>query len=211
MPIESILITSPPVSDASSVRRTHSTSLVEGTHMTGPRRIHTERLCLVPGTAELGRAELGDRRRFARLLGAEVPPAWPPPLNDEASMTWFTEYVEANPDAVGWAAWYFLLKTPRGRLTAIGNGGFKGVPDPSGTVEIGYSILERNQGRGLATEGVGALIDWAFAHRHVNRVIAQTLPDLRASIRVLEKQGFIFVGDGLEDGAIMYQMDRKDS
>jgi len=179
--------------------------------VTGQKPLHTERLCLVPGTAALGRAELDDRARFAMLLGAEVPSAWPPPLNDEGSMTWFTEYVEANPDAVGWAAWYFLLKAPRGRLTAIGNGGFKGVPDPSGKVEIGYSVLEQHQRRGLATEGVGALIDWAFSHRQVNRIIAQTLPGLRASIRVLEKHGFTFVGDGLEDGAIMYQMDRNES
>ena len=173
--------------------------------------LHTERLCLVPGTAALDRAELNDRAQFARLLGAGVPPEWPPPLNDEASMTWFAEYVEATPDAVGWAAWYFLLKEPDGGLTAVGNGGFKGVPDPSGSVEVGYSILEAHQRRGLATEGVGALIDWAFAHRRVNRIIAQTLPDLRPSIRVLEKLGFTFVGDGLEEGAIMYRLEPKGS
>ena len=80
--------------------------------MNGQERLHSERLCLVPGTEELGRAELGDRRRFARLLGAEMFPAWPPPLNDEASMTRFTEYVTAKPDPVGWAAWHFLLQVP---------------------------------------------------------------------------------------------------
>lgn len=178
--------------------------------MTGSRRLHTERLCLVPGTADLGRPELNDRARFGRLLGAKVPSAWPPPLNDESSMTWFTEYVEENPEAVGWAAWYFLLKARRDRSTAIGNGGFKGVPDPSGTVEIGYSVLEQHQGKGLATEGVGVLIGWAFSHRRINRIIAQAIPDLRASIRVLEKQGFTFVGDGLEEGAILYKVDRGD-
>lgn len=124
-------------------------------------------------------------------------------------MTWFTEYVEANPDAVGWAAWYFLLKGPGGALTAVGNGGFKGVPDSSGTVEIGYSILESHQRRGLAPEAVGALVDWAFSHVQVQRIIAQTLPDLMPSIRVLEKRNFDFVGDGLEEGAIMFQLDRQ--
>lgn len=97
--------------------------------MTTPRRIHTDRLCLVPGTAELGCAEINDRTQFAALLGATVPPEWPPPLNDEGSMTWFTEYVESNPEAVGWAAWYFLLKAPDGSFAAVGNGGFKFVGD----------------------------------------------------------------------------------
>jgi RimJ/RimL family protein N-acetyltransferase len=125
-------------------------------------------------------------------------------------MRWFTEYVETHPDSVGWAAWYFLLKENDGGLTAVGNGGFKGVPDPAGTVEIGYSILQKHQGKGLAPEGVGALIDWAFSYQEVNRIIAQTLPDLRPSIRVLEKQGFTFVGDGLEHGTIMYQINREE-
>jgi len=78
-------------------------------------------------------------------------------------------------------------------------------------VEIGYSILEDHQNRGLAPEAVGELIDWAFSHENVHRIIAQTLPDLRPSIRVLEKRGFAFVGDGLEDGAILYQLDRNNS
>ena len=65
-------------------------------------------------------------------------------------MTWFTEYLEAHPDAQGWAAWYFLLQEPGGGATVVGNGGFKGLPDGSGTVEIGYSILEAHQRQGLA-------------------------------------------------------------
>jgi len=178
--------------------------------MTKTRRIHTDRLCLVPGTEVLGRAEINDRARFAALLGANVPPEWPPPLNDEGSMTWFTEYVESNPDGVGWAAWYFLLEEPDGSFTAVGNGGFKGAPDQSGAVEIGYSVLEEHQRKGIASEGVGVLIEWAFSHEQVDRVIAQTMPDLKPSIRVLEKRGFKFVGDGLEEGAIMYQLDRRE-
>ncbi len=170
--------------------------------------LQTERLRLIPGTAELGRAEIEDRRLFGRLLEAEVPAAWPPPLNDEGSMTWFTEYVEANPEAVGWAAWYFLQREADGGWAAVGNGGFKGLPDETGTVEIGYSILEAHQRQGLAPEAVGALIGWAFSHEAVGRIVAQTLPGLRPSIRVLEKCGFSFVGPGFEDGAVLYELIR---
>ena len=104
------------------------------------RQLFTDRLRIIPGSAEMGRAELEDRVRFGVLLDATVPTDWPPPLNDENSMKFFTKYVEANPDSVGWAAWYFAMKRPDGGFTAVGNGGFKGEPDASGTVEIGYSI-----------------------------------------------------------------------
>ncbi|MBN1853030.1 MAG: GNAT family N-acetyltransferase [Pirellulales bacterium] len=178
--------------------------------MTETKRLDTKRLSLVAGTAELGRAELDGIAKFALKLGARVPQEWPPPLNDAGSMTWFTEYLETHPDAVGWTAWYFLLKEPDGEYTAIGGGGFKGAPDSTGTVEIGYSILENYQCQGFASEGVHALIEWAFSHADVHRIIAQTFPDSRPSIRVLEKQGFLLIGDGFEDGAILYQLDRRD-
>jgi RimJ/RimL family protein N-acetyltransferase len=161
------------------------------------------------GTSEIGRAELEDRARFAELLDAEVPSGWPPPLNDKGSMTWFTEYLEANPDAVGWVAWYFLLNTPTRKSIAIGNGGFKGKPDATGTVEVGYSILEEYHRKGFASEAVGALIHWAFSHENVTRIIAHTFPDLQPSIRVLEKCGFACVGKGTEEGTVRFQLLRE--
>ena len=163
---------------------------------TMPARLRTERLEIVPGTPALGRAEMGDRARFAQLLGAEVPTSWPPPENDEKTMTFFTEYVETHPDGVGWAAWYILLCGGDGRKTAIGTCGFTAKPDQTGTVETGYSILPEHQRRGYAPEAVAALVEWAFSHPVVERVIAHTFPDLRASIRVLEKCGFALVGAG---------------
>jgi RimJ/RimL family protein N-acetyltransferase len=173
-----------------------------------PARLRTGRLELVPGTPELGRAELNDRRRFAELLGARAPAAWPPPENDEHTMTFFTEYVEKHPDGIGWAAWYILLRGGDGQLTAIGTCGFTAKPDDSGTVETGYSILEDYQRQGFAPEAVTALVDWAFSHPAVSRVIAHTFPALRPSIRVLEKCGFSFVGPGTEEGTILFERRR---
>ena len=170
-----------------------------------PSRLRTARLEIVPGTPALGRAELGDRARFAALLGAEVPTSWPPPENDEKTMTFFTEYVEKTSDAIGWAAWYILLRGEGGRRTAIGTCGFTAMPDETGTVETGYSILPEHQRRGYAPEAVTALVEWAFGHPAVNRVVAHTFPDLRASIRVLEKCGFVFGGPGQEEGTIRFE------
>ncbi len=168
--------------------------------------IPTSRLILVATTLHAQRAELEDRDRFADAIDADVAPDWPPPLNDESTMRWVMDYMNANPGHDGWTKWYFLLSRPDGRALLIGNGGFTGAAGEDGTVEIGYSIVETHQRRGYAPEAVRALVAWAFAHSHVKRVIAHTLPDLTPSIRVLEKCGFRFVGDGSEEGTIRYEL-----
>jgi RimJ/RimL family protein N-acetyltransferase len=171
--------------------------------------IKTKRLLLVACTAELIVAEIEDRARFAALLGAEVPPDWPPPLNDENTMRWTHAYHVSSPDCGGWTTWYFLLPRPGLRPLLVGNGGFKGKRVAEGTCEIGYSIMESHQGRGYATEVVGALVGWAFEDAEVRRVVAHTLPELTASIRVLEKNGFTRSQETLEAGAIMFELHRQ--
>jgi len=168
--------------------------------------IPTSRLVLVAVTLDMQVAELEDRNRFATHLDADVPVDWPPPLNDEASMHWTLNYLREHPRDEGWAKWYFLLSRPGGRPILIGNGGFAGAPADDGTVELGYSIMESYQRQGFAPEAVRGMIAWAFAHAHVTRLIAHTLPDLRPSIRVLEKCGFRFAGAGSEEGTIRYEL-----
>ena len=172
--------------------------------------LKTNRLELIAGTVELAAAELEDRERLASMLSASVPEDWPPPLNDANTMNWFKAYMESNPNADGWVTWYFILPNAEGgRRIAIGNGGFKGKPSADGTVEVGYSIMEDYQRNGYATEAVGALINWAFSHPEVTRVIAETYPVLKPSMRVMEKNGLVYAGDGSEPGVIRYELRRE--
>lgn len=174
---------------------------------THPRiEVETDRLLLVAVTFELQRSELEDRLRFATALGAEVPADWPPPLSDEASMHWVIDHLNAHPNSDGWTKWYFLLRRPGARPLAIGNGGFTGVPSEDGVVEVGYSIVEAHQRSGYAPEAVRGLVAWAQSRAKLTRVIAHTLPELKPSIRVLEKCGFAFVGDGAEEGTIKFEL-----
>lgn len=173
----------------------------------GAIQLRTERLVLVSATVELLQAELTNRARFEKLLGAHVPPHWPPPLNDEASLRWTLELLGSDPREAGWASWYFLHRE-HGALLAVGNGGFKGKPDADGAVEVGYSILPDHHRHGFAPEAVRALVGWAFSHREVARVLAHTLPSLLPSIRVLEKCDFDCVGPCDEEGVIRYALER---
>lgn len=119
-----------------------------------------------------------------------MPDDWPPPLNDEDSLHYFTSRVSAQPDAVGWYVWYFIRHDPDEPPVVLGNGGFKGPPSADGVVEVGYSLFPQYQHRGYATEAVGALVGWALSHDAVQSVIAETFPELTSSIAVLQRLGF---------------------
>ncbi|HEX5131241.1 MAG TPA: GNAT family N-acetyltransferase [Candidatus Krumholzibacteria bacterium] len=169
-------------------------------------RIDTDRLILVAASETLLRAELADHRRLAVMLSAEVPHDWPPPLNDKDTLRWVLERMREQKGSLGWISWYFLLRRYDGeKPLAIGVGGFRGLPAEDGTVEVGYSVRKENQRAGYATEAVDALVEWAFSNPGVTRVIAHTLPVLAPSIRVLEKNGFRFAGDGEEEGTILFE------
>lgn len=173
--------------------------------MAAPFTVRTTRLELVPGTAEIAAAERDDHARFAELLRVMPPAAWPPPLNDDDSIAYSAQLLAEHPEAVGFSVWYFVLPQDDQRVL-IGNGGLHGPPDSTGTAEIGYSLLEPYQGKGYGTEIVRGLVDWAFAQPGVQRLIAETLPELMPSIRVLEKNGFHHIGEGSEPGVIRLEL-----
>ena len=173
--------------------------------------ITTQRLTLVPGTPELGRAELRSLAELAALLGARVPAGWPPELYDTAAIEYSVAQLEGDPEQAGWSFYYFILCDRRGaEPVLVGAGGYKGKPSAEGTVEIGYSIVAEYQRRGLATEAAAALVAHAFRDARVSRVIAETLPGLAPSIGVLRKNGFRLIGDGSEPGVIRFELTRAE-
>src|SRR3954470_6504529 len=170
----------------------------------------TTRLELIAATAETVSLELRNVEQFATALGVQVPASWPPPLNDEGSQRWYLEMLERPASAAGWALWYVIRREPTRELA--GAAGLEGRP-VDGSWEIGYSLLPSFQGNGYATEASRELIRWAFSHRDVERVTSETLPDLLDSIRVMEKCGMRFIGDGNpEEGqrTVRYAMDRAE-
>jgi [ribosomal protein S5]-alanine N-acetyltransferase len=64
---------------------------------------------------------------------------------------------------------------------------------------MSYCMAAATWGQGYATEATGALLDWAFSTLDLNRVQAETDTRNRASIRLLEKLGFVREGTLRED------------
>jgi RimJ/RimL family protein N-acetyltransferase len=177
--------------------------------------IATTRVKLVSAAPGLLEAERAGNRALERALEAVVPDGWPPPLYGERTLDFAADFYRRNPQGAGWMLWYVLRAVLPGavaagesRPTAVGVCGFKGLPDEDGTVEIGYSVLPGHQRKGYASEAVAALVEWAFAHDEVRRVIAETFPDLGASVRVLERNGFAPVGAEGAEGIIRYEITR---
>jgi RimJ/RimL family protein N-acetyltransferase len=56
-------------------------------------------------------------------------------------------------------------------------------------IEVGYRLLPEAWGRGYATEGARALVDYGFDDLRLHRIIGVTHPRNKASQRVLMKAG----------------------
>ena len=72
----------------------------------------------------------------------------------------------------------------------IGSLSFKGISE-NGIVEIGYGINDGYENKGYTTEAVGAVVKWASEQFNVKQIEAEAEEDNYASIRVLEKCGFV--------------------
>lgn len=162
-----------------------------------PAPLVTGRLALVPVGRDLARALLTDRKAAAELAGGAIHRDFPDP-DLSAKLPAFAQRLDdaANPalgrtapsDPAGWGLWLFRYTAER---MIVGAASFTGPPNASGEVEIGYQIVPAHRRRGLTVEGCASLVAWAFHDSATTAVIADCAEDNIASIRTLQKLGFI--------------------
>lgn len=75
--------------------------------------------------------------------------------------------------------------------TPLGDIGLQVSPQFREEADIGYTVIPQAQGRGIASEALRAVCDYAFNLVGVNAVNAYVLADNVGSVRVLEKTGFV--------------------
>jgi ribosomal-protein-alanine N-acetyltransferase len=171
--------------------------------------IFTNRLQLIPAGARLLRAALAGDRALGQALQAQVPASWPPKYLDRGPIEYVLERMRQGPEQEGW--WlHFVVLTNASRIV-VGSAGYKGPPEKDGTVEVGYGIVDDHQRRGYASEATRGLLAHAFARPAVKRVIAETFPEMTASIGVLNRCGFRYIGRGSEPGVLRYERRRTQS
>ncbi len=149
----------------------------------------TERLlCERPGPADTG--------DYQRLFGSPEIGRWlrPPPLEPATAETIYQRLVRDRADweEHGFGPWV-LRERESGDF--VGRAGLAWITiegDPM--VELPWVVLPGHQGRGYATEAALAAVETA-RDLGLDRVVSLTLPENRASLRVMEKAGLTLVGE----------------
>ena len=75
-------------------------------------------------------------------------------------------------------------------LFLAGTIGIKDIDYANKKADIGYWIGKQYQGKGIATECVKLVVNYAFDELKLKEISAYVFPDNNSSIRVLEKNGF---------------------
>lgn len=150
--------------------------------------IETVRLTLLPLTLDQLRLHVADNYRLEASLGLQkghrevVEPLL-------SIITHFTVPRLKDParNPLYHTIW---IAIDRQQQQIVADAKFKGEPDETGTVEIGYGTYPAFQRQGYMSEIVRGLVRWVGQQPGVRRVVADTNVENVASQRVLENCGF---------------------
>jgi ribosomal-protein-alanine N-acetyltransferase len=109
----------------------------------------------------------------------------------DVTIEWLT-LEEKNIDKDDSYSWGFVLKETGG---LIGSGGLLYNSEYE-MFEVGYVIMKKYWGMGLATEAARACVDFAFNELDQNKLHVRHAKENIASGRVIEKLGFVYQSDG---------------
>jgi ribosomal-protein-alanine N-acetyltransferase len=169
--------------------------------------LKTGSLRLVAITTEMLEAEhCSDMAALGALLRARLTTEWPPVEWEPHVYRIIQKQYDEWPDSFGWHR-YVVLDGGLGRGRTL-VGAIGGFPRAEGDVEIGYSTLPGFQRRGYATASAQRLVEWLLAQEGVRSVSAQTYPRMMESIKVMERCGMTFVGEGDDSGTVRYRRER---
>jgi len=72
-------------------------------------------------------------------------------------------------------------------------------------VELGFRFFTRHWGKGFATESGRACVEYGFDQLKLKRIVALILPENAGSIRVVEKLGFRYEKEFMEEDMLVHQ------
>lgn len=113
---------------------------------------------IVPCTVEHIEKLIEGADAFAEAYGLHVVDGYLP-VEAEGILQYNLNEMQAGRIWHPWLSYMLLLRPER---LLVGLGGFKSVPDANSTVEIGYSVAPKYQGRGFATSAARQFIEIAM-------------------------------------------------
>jgi RimJ/RimL family protein N-acetyltransferase len=154
---------------------------------------------------------IGAVRARALLAGrAEPELAWEEGFPPQPLLASLRRVIDDPDGPVKFGPFYAYVIIRRADGLAVGDAGFFCPPGASGEVEIGYALVPRARGAGLAREAVALLADWALSQPGVHVLSARIEPENAASTRLLDRLGF--TTDGRSEQHVRYVLrgDRSD-
>ena len=131
-------------------------------------------------------------------------------LMDGQTMTrdWSQEVVNASDALFSTAGVGIWLVFERESMSPIGFGGYRIFDELGDEPQLLYALREAYTGHGYATEIARALIDYARTQAGFGEITAAVDEPNRASVRVLEKVGFVPAGEapGLFGKTLLYTL-----
>jgi [ribosomal protein S5]-alanine N-acetyltransferase len=174
--------------------------------------IRTERFELVSMSLRFMRLLLArELEAAAAEIGATIPADMPDRLDN------FLQFriadLEVDASAQPWLGRAIVLVEADGTRRAIGSAGFHAPPDEHGRVEVGYRVEPEFRRKGVATEVVRALFDWAAREHGVTRFQASVSPNNVPSLAIIRGFGFRQVGvqmDDIDGEELVFELDGWD-
>lgn len=150
--------------------------------------IETSRLTLIPLTTYQLRLHIADTYRLEEELSLQIG-------HREVTEPLLSVITQVVIPLVENPATNLLFRTiwiaiDRQKNQSVAEALFKGEPDETGTVEIGYGTYPALYRQGYASEMVVGLLNWAYEQPGVRQVVAETDVENVISQKVLEKNHF---------------------
>ena len=109
-------------------------------------------------------------------------------FSEEDGRAFLEPTAQRNPGDPGW--FQFVLERKEDQRF-VGDCGLKTSETDPRLAQIGYTIARPYWNQGYATEAVRGLLEYSLANFPIHRIIASVDPRHIASVRVLEKAGFV--------------------
>ena len=140
-------------------------------------------------------------------IGAMIPPDLPETL--DTFLQFRIADLSVDPDAQPWLGRAIVLTEDDGTDRMIGSCGFHSPPEADGRVEVGYRVEPQWRRKGVASEVVRALFDWAHA-QGVDRFRASVSPANAGSLAIVTGLGFRQTGvqiDDIDGEELVFELD----
>ncbi|SIO07403.1 Protein N-acetyltransferase, RimJ/RimL family [Carnobacterium alterfunditum] len=151
--------------------------------------LETERLLLIPYQLSYIEATLIGDDRLSEVSGYHVAEEWP-----GVEFFFYLPYVlESVKDDRIKEKWTHLIVL-KSENKIIGEVSAQGTPELTREAELGYGVVEAYAGKGYATEGAQAFLNWLDSEK-IKVVRAKTYLYHKKSQHILKKLGFVKTGE----------------